>query len=220
MNQDKFYPLAFSTLAPEEQSGIKEALKLLILIFWSQGGKKDWLSIVENSHEAWKSLDELQGLDKLEIIASIEELKDNYTPDDLKKELESEFVRIFINTRGGVNAPLYHSCYHDEHNLLMKEPALEMSGLLEQAGMGLGPDIGEPPDHLCIELEYLFFLLSQPHLHNDQQLSGHTRMFARDFMLPWLEKFHIRIPENEAASFFAHSALAMNRLLSFISSPV
>lgn len=220
MNQNQPNTLKFSTLEPEEQSRVKEALGILILIFWSQGGKKDWLSIVDSSHETWNFLRELPEVDNHEVISSIRELKDKYPPAALEQELENEFVRIFINTRGGVSAPLYHSCYCDDENLLMKEPALEMSALLEQAGMGLGPDVGEPSDHLCIELEYLFFLLSQPHLHNDQQLSEHIRIFAGDFMLPWLEKFHKRIPESGPASFFAHSALSMNRLLSFISGSV
>jgi TorA maturation chaperone TorD len=220
MNQEQLSSLMFSTLEPEEQSRVKDALGILIRIFWSQGGKKDWLSLVDSSRETWSFLSELPGVDNHEIISSIRVLRDKNAQADLEKELESEFVRIFINTRGGVSAPLYHSCYSDDENLLMKEPALEMSALLEQAGMGLGPDVGEPQDHLCIELEYLYFLLSQPHLPNDQQLSEHTRIFVQDFMLPWLDEFQKKIPAAGAASFFCHSALAMNRLLSFISRTV
>lgn len=199
-----------------DMDAIKEVLRHLILIFWSQGGKKDWLSIVAGSYETWQSLGKLPGMDNPEIVASIRELREKYTPEELEKELESEFVRIFVNTKGGISAPLYHSCYHDEQNLLMKEPALEMSRMLDQAGIDLGSDVGEPPDHLCIELEYLFFLISHFRVHNDPQLWEHIRLFSRDFMLPWLDIFQKKIPQHEPASFFAHSALAMNRLVRFL----
>ncbi len=216
MNQIKLNPFAFSALDPKAQAGIKDAVKLLILLFWGQGGQKDWLKLVLNSHETWKSLANIHGLKNLAIIQTVDDLMKKYPSEMLQQELESEFVKIFINTRSGVSAPLYHSCYHGDENILMNKPALEMADLLEQAGIDLDSGIGEPPDHLCIELEYLFFLLNHPHVHSDPDLQEYIQMFTREFMLPWIDIFQQRIPVRGVSVFFSHSALAMRKLLFFI----
>lgn len=208
-------PLKFSTLDPQTQTRIKEALRLLILIFWSQGGQKNWVDLVQRSKDVWESLGNIPQLNNSDAIRVFAELLQNHSPDYLEQELESEFVRIFINTRKGVAAPLYHSCYHDDQYLLMKEPSIKMAELLETAGMDIGPDVGEPPDHVSIELEYLYFLLNQDHALNDPEFSAHIRIFTRQFMLPWIDIFQSRIPEQGVSIFFAHSARAMKELISF-----
>jgi len=217
MNQADFNPIEFSILDSKDQERIREALRLLILLFWGQGGQKDWEAIVRSSRDIWKSLENLPGLENLDITQSTDELLEDYPPKDLNLKLESEFVGIFINTRGGVSAPLYHSCYHGDENMLMNKPALEMAALLEQAGMDLGSGVGEPPDHLCIELEYLFFLLNQPLVRSDPELSEYIQIFIQEFMLPWIEKFEQQIPDAGVQVFFSHSAQAMKTLLLFIS---
>lgn len=219
MNQESFGSLEFITLEQEDRERIKQAVRHLILLFWGQGGQKDWLDLVNASKEIWKSLDKIPGMESPEIILAIDDLQKRSAPGKLEQELESEFVRIFINTMGGVSAPLYHSCYHDEQNLLMNTPAVDMAQFLEHAGMDIGPDIGEPRDHLCIELEYLLFLLDQPHARTDPDLSRHIQIFAREFMLPWIELFEQRIPATGVASFFSLSALAMKRLIAFLGQP-
>jgi len=219
MSQKNPGPVNFFSLEEEDRDRIKQAVRHLILLFWGQGGQKHWLDLVSASKEIWKSLEKIPGLENPEIVQTIDDLQKRSATRELKQELESEFVRIFINTMGGVSAPLYHSCYHDDQNLLMNKPAVDMAQFLEHAGMDIGPDIGEPRDHLCIELEYLFFLLNQPHAHSDPDLSGHIRMFAREFMLPWIESFQQRIPATGVAAFFSLSALAMRRLIAFLGQP-
>lgn len=219
MNQNSFGSLEFTTLEQEDQNRIKQAVRHLILLFWGQGGQKHWLDLVSASKEIWKSLEKVPGLENPEIIQTIDDLQKRSASRELKQELESEFVRIFINTMGGVSAPLYHSCYLNDENLLMNTPVVDMAQFLEHAGMDIGPDIGEPRDHLCIELEYLFFLLDQPHAHTDPDLSRHIRMFAGEFMLPWVVSFQQRIPATGVAAFFSLSALAMRRLIAFLGQP-
>ncbi len=215
MKQDHIL-LKFSILEPAEQVRIKEALRLLILIFWSQGGEKDWTALVRRSEEIWKSLSVIPELGNQAIANTADKLLQSHSPEFLDQELESEFIRIFINTRKGVAAPLYHSCYHNDQYLLMKEPSIKMAEILETAGMDVGPEIGEPPDHISIELEYLYFLLNQEQALNDPEFSSHIRGFALEFMLPWIDEFQSRIPADGVSVFFTHSARAMKQLVGFI----
>ncbi len=204
------------SMGPVEQDRIKEALRLLILTFWSQGGRKDWVDIASSSLKTWESLAQITGIKLEHPVRSVKNMLKEYEPETLNQELESEFVRIFVNTRGGVSAPLYHSCYHDDQNLLMNEPALEMSRMLCNTGMDIGPDIGEPPDHLCIELEYLYFLLDQARDINNHPSRAHIHFFSRKFMLSWIEIFQQRIPETGVAGFFCSAAKITKELIEFI----
>jgi TorA-specific chaperone len=78
--------------------------------------------------------------------------------------LEDAYVRLFVNGREGVTAPLYQSCYAYENAPLMGAPARRMLERLEAAGLALGDHLKEPPDHLSVEIEYLYFLIeNKPH---------------------------------------------------------
>jgi TorA maturation chaperone TorD len=67
-------------------------------------------------------------------------------------------VRLFISNRTGITAPLFHSCYASGDGLLMGEPARMMREVLAAQGLDLAETVHEPPDHLSIELEYLYYL--------------------------------------------------------------
>ncbi len=203
-------------MSDRNQSLIKNAVRLLIRIFWTQDGRKDWAEIMHDSQDVWRSMHNIPGLEKTIVNHTVNQLLGKYSPFVLQQEIESEFVRIFVNTRGGVSTPLYHSCYYDDQKLLMKKPALEMFEMLEHAGITLGPDIGEPPDHLCIELEYLYFLLNHGTQNSNQEIQDHVREFARDFMLPWITRLQKQIPDSGPALFFTHSAQALVDLLRFL----
>jgi TorA maturation chaperone TorD len=43
----------------------------------------------------------------------------------------------------------------------MGEPAIDMKNRYESKGLSLSDEIHEPPDHISIEQEYLYFLLDK-----------------------------------------------------------
>lgn len=162
------------------------------------------------------SLKDIKDLKVSSLIQGIDTILKDYSHQDLNRELENEFVRIFINDLSGVSAHLYHSYYYNNEKLLMKEPAIEMSRLLEMAGMDIDQGISEPPDHLCIELEYLYHLLDNSDIHDDPNFQDHIQKYTLEFMLPWVDELQRRIPETLPALFFSQTALAMNSLLAFL----
>lgn len=120
--------------------------------------------------------------------------------------LGEEYVRLFISDRQGIRAPLYASCYAaaepGERAPLMGEPALAMQDRLHSQGLSLADDIGEPPDHLSIELEYLYFLLKKGWSDNDDKMVDEASSFATTIMLPWIMKLQQALAEIETASRF------------------
>jgi TorA-specific chaperone len=97
-----------------------------------------------------------------DIKSSIENMTD---ANALHDHLEEAYVRLFISHYSGVQAPLYESCYAGAESgtnaPLMGAPAAAMKQRLREKGLSIGSDIHEPPDHISIELEYLYFLLEK-----------------------------------------------------------
>ncbi len=115
----------------------------------------------------------------------------------LYEALEPAYVRLFISDRRGISAPLYQSCYQSPDALLMGPPAREMKQRLEGVGLALSPDLNEPPDHLAIELEYLYFLLKGGTAAGDRQAAREAASFAGKVMLPWVRRM-AQVLEGEA----------------------
>lgn len=124
----------------------------------------------------------------------------------LADELEEGYVRLFVSNRQGIQAPLYASCYetedHREPFSLMGGPALEMRKRFESKGLSLADNIHEPPDHLAIELEYLYFLLEKGWAEDDDPLLREARQFASEIMLPWVGQLQQRLEAIETENQF------------------
>jgi len=102
--------------------------------------------------------------------------------------LETEYVRLFIAGPGGVPAPLYESCHQDGACRTMGQSALAMRHRLAEAGLEISLASNEPPDHLALELEYLFHLYAQGWT-NDSAQAHEAARFAGEVMEPWVRRF-------------------------------
>jgi len=208
-----------SRLNAKEKERIRDALHLLINIFWSGGGRKDWAELWNKSPAVWSGLQHTVFVRPPRIVNYVRESQAQNQACPQHQALESEFVRIFVNTWGGVSAPLYHSFYSGDQRILMQEPVLIMHERLENAGLAPRSQ-GEPVDHLCMELEYLYFLLGLERQDQNNELLRETSGFAGSFMLPWVSEFYRRIPDTGPSAFFALTAGAMKDLIYFLGRPV
>ncbi|WFS62890.1 molecular chaperone TorD family protein [Pseudodesulfovibrio thermohalotolerans] len=120
-------------------------------------------------------------------------------------QLETEYVRLFIAGPGGIPAPLYESCHQDTESRTMGQSALAMRDRLARAGLEISLDSNEPPDHLTLELEYLFHLCAE-------EWSGETASeeqaarFVGEVMLPWVRRFRKALADANPDPAFLASA--------------
>jgi len=121
-------------------------------------------------------------------------------------DLEPEYVRLFISAGGGVPAPLYESCHVSQDHAVMGDSALRMRDRLQEAGLEVGGPSNEPPDHLGIELEYLYFQLSKAWGMRDDKRLEHGVLFAGTVMLPWVRLFAASVGEAAPEGFFQRAA--------------
>ncbi|MCP3871549.1 MAG: molecular chaperone TorD family protein [Desulfobacteraceae bacterium] len=107
----------------------------------------------------------------------------------LLEHLNECYVRLFVNSKEGITSPLYESCYEFENAPMMGKAALLMKERFESKGLSMENRVHEPPDHLAIELEYLFFLLQENVGPDDNPAA----FFAEKTMLPWVIVFNQRL---------------------------
>ena len=119
------------------------------------------------------------------------------THQSLFEQLNECYVRLFVNSKEGIVAPLYQSCYEFENAPMMGESAVKMKKRFESKGLSMENRIHEPPDHLAVELEYLFFILQEsrvgPDDNPDKSVSNEAALFAAKTMLPWVILFNQRL---------------------------
>ncbi|MEA3230193.1 MAG: molecular chaperone TorD family protein [Thermodesulfobacteriota bacterium] len=157
-----------------------------------------------------------------DIIDKIRDVVDHYADaPSFCSDLEDIYVRLFISTRGGIAAPLYQSCYEYENASLMGTPADDMQKRFESKGLSLAENMNEPPDHLSIELEYLYFLLKTGWAGENRALLDEAASFAADILMPWLSRFSERLSADTNGHFYSlMTSLLMSILITIQSDGV
>jgi putative dimethyl sulfoxide reductase chaperone len=116
--------------------------------------------------------------------------------------LETAYVSLFISNRKGHIIPLYQSCHEYENAPMMGASAVMMKNRLAAVNLSLGSHINEPPDHIAIELEYLFFLLTNGWRDGNVSFIQEASSFAAHTMLPWVLKLQSRLSDQPDAPFY------------------
>ena len=186
-----------------EQFILLDGLKIMSQTFWGPSVVECTGMVKENY---LKRLDALTSVlktgagNRLSEIGSI--IRSFSDGDSLYQHLEEGYVRLFISAKGGIAAPLYESCYEFEGAQLMGRAATEMKERFEAKGLSIVDTIQEPPDHLSIELEYLYFLLDKGWRDQDEELVAEGSAFAVETMLPWVSKLSERLASEKDCQYY------------------
>jgi len=84
-------------------------------------------------------------------------------------ELQSEYIRLFVNNQGFVPAMPYASCYQSE-GLLMSDQFYRLRQIMAKSGFMMNETVKELEDHIAVLLEFCAGLLNQ--LASGQASSG------------------------------------------------
>jgi TorA-specific chaperone len=214
-------------LAETDRAALLGGIALLAKFFWGPAAEDSRNYLQGNYVEPFKGLKQIVTYDPPDVIEGLIAFN-TYSSDknDIFQCLEQDYVRLFINSVDGIAAPLYASCYGSgsstgENAALMGPPAIEMKERFDSKGLSLGDQIHEPPDHLSIELEYLYFLLNKGWSDGDPALIDEAVSFAAETMLPWVTRFHERIaPVETDCRFYQLIAAVLCSILRFIGGSV
>jgi TorA-specific chaperone len=205
----------------DQQQALLAGLKEMISVFWGPDLKKCAEMLQKPAIGAFDQLASQPNFRNFGALTEIKSiLKKFESAEAFFHHLEEAYVRLFISDRKGVAAPLYESCYANietgEKALLMGKPAIEMKNRFETKGLSLSDEIKEPPDHLAIELEYLYLLLDKGWSDGDQDLIKEASTFAAEIMLPWLSEFQARLAVEKECRFYPLMASILTAILEII----
>ena len=181
-----------------------DGLKIMGKTFWGPSVVECTEMVKENYLNRLDSLTSVlktRAGNRLQEIGSI--IRSFSDGDSLYQHLEEGYVRLFISAKGSITVPLYESCYEFEGAPLMGRAAAEMKERFEAKYLSVADTIQEPPDHLSIELEYLYFLLDKGWRDQDGVLVTEGSAFAAETMLPWVSKLSERLASEKDCRYYS-----------------
>ena len=200
-----------------EQTILLDGLKIMGRIFWGPSLEECTEMLRENYLNRLQSLKSIlpgRSFDSLDqIVSTIKSFPD---VDSLCQHLEECYVRLFISAKGGIVAPLYESCYEFEGAPLMGRAATEMKERFEAKGMSVADNVQEPPDHISIELEYLYFLLDKGWREKYDALIVEAAEFSSDTLLPWVSELSEKLASEEECRYYSLMATIVVEILTVI----
>jgi len=211
----------------EEQTGkmhkmLLEGITFVCNVFWGPdldfctALHKGDVPVVFNGHFPRNTMESMA--EKMDDIRRVVQAYPD--PETLLQGLDQQYITLFISSIDGVAAPLYHSCYIDAENgdgggMLMGQPAVDMKSRLSSVGLKLDENLHQMPDHLCVELEYLFFLLKEGGAQQEERIAM-AESFAVEEMLPWVREFQDRLSVADKDRFYSLVAMLLMDLLTCI----
>lgn len=135
------------------------------------------------------------------------------------EDLSVEYARLFVGPFE-LKAPPYGSVYLDHERRVMGDSTIEVIRLYGEAGLTIDEDFKELPDHIAVELEFMYYLTYQEVKaleKGEAEMVSRARetreLFLNQYFRTWVPRFCEKIKEGTDNSFY--TALA-DCLLTFI----
>jgi len=137
------------------------------------------------------------------------------------KDLLVEYARLFVGPYE-LKAPPYGSVYLDRERRVMGDSTVEVANMYHQEGLSLDDEFKELPDHISVELEFMYYLackkveaLKKSDTREALRLTEARTLFLNKFLKPWVPLFCEKIRTGTDNAFYR--ALA-GCLLAFVNS--
>lgn len=116
--------------------------------------------------------------------------------------LKNDYLNLFIGAPK-LLAPPYASIYWDDKQLLMREPAVLLKRLYRDWGFEISEDYKDLPDHISLQLEFLYQLGQSMEADTEAGLYKLQKKVVDKIMLKWIYEFLDKIKENEKLKFYS-----------------
>jgi TorA maturation chaperone TorD len=128
--------------------------------------------------------------------------------------LKIEFTRLFVGPYS-LPAPPYGSVYIDHERKVMGDSTMDAKNRYQSFGLDISNNIKEVPDHITVELEFMFFLIFKEieSIQSDasdktQEILLHQKAFLNDHLNRWVPDFTDCVIEHAGTEFYRNLAKA------------
>jgi putative dimethyl sulfoxide reductase chaperone len=146
------------------------------------------------------------------LIPSVEKLIKNYDGYTLQ-EIQVEFSKLFIGPYQ-LEAPPYSSVYLDNEGLVMGEATQHAIRFYVEAGLDPSKENHDAPDHISIELEFMYFLLFQGIVNENEKFIEQSKQFINEHLALWVFSFIKKIVASTENSFYLELAKLLEKFIS------
>jgi TorA maturation chaperone TorD len=124
------------------------------------------------------------------------------------EDLAVEYAILFVGPYE-LKAPPYGSIYLDQGRRVMGDSTMEVRKMFEEAGLSTDDNFKELPDHISVELEFMYYLIHKEveALENSEidkalSLRETQELFLNRFLKPWVPPFCERIKASTDNEFY------------------
>jgi len=135
-----------------------------------------------------------------EAVSSILRMGKAFSSSD-EEELLIEYAGLFVGPYE-LKAPPYGSVYLDGERKVMGDSTLQVIKLYEEAGLVMDQSFKELPDHIAVELEFMYYLSykeAEALEHSDEEralaINEIRNQFFSQYLRPWVPSFSEKIKE-------------------------
>ncbi|NLL18212.1 MAG: molecular chaperone [Clostridia bacterium] len=121
-------------------------------------------------------------------------------------ELVVDYARLFIGPFN-VLAPPYGSVYLEKEGQVMGDSTVAVSRFYQEVGLKLDPEQKDLPDHIAVELEFLYYLIFRRRDREYQQ-------FLELYLAPWIDPFCDAMESGARTEFYRSLAKVTRGFLS------
>ncbi len=144
--------------------------------------------------------------------ASCRQMRESLVTTDAQ-DLAVEHARLFVGPRHVV-APPYGSVYLDEGRRVMGDSTLAALHAYEEAGLRPDPHLKELPDHIAVELEFLYYLtfrgVEASRGNGRAREAGYffsaRQAFLDNHLRRWVPPFTATVKDGSQSDFYRHLA--------------
>lgn len=129
-----------------------------------------------------------------------------------EEELTVEYARLLVGPYE-LKAPPYGSVYLDGERRVMGDSTMEVIRLYEEAGLVMDKDFKELPDHIAVELEFMYYLihkeveaLERSEKDKATALKATRNHFFNRLFSPWVPAFCEKMKESTNNPYYINLA--------------
>ncbi len=123
--------------------------------------------------------------------------------------LQVEYSRLFVGPYQLAAAP-YSSVYLDNQKLVMGESTQQVIDFYLAAGLDPSDENKEPPDHISTELEFMYYLLFNSVVKQDEKLLKLSSDFFTKHLNVWVPLFVDKLLEATDHEFYENLGKLLN----------
>lgn len=136
------------------------------------------------------------------------------------EELAVEYARLFVGPFE-LQAPPYGSFYMENEKRLMGDSTIEAVRIYEEEGLVIDKDFKELPDHITVELEFMYYLcykkagaLTAMDMEAAKAFHARQQSFQKKFIAKWVPLFCEKIKTGTDNPFYVSLAECLSVLVS------